>query len=303
MTRFLPFVALVLSGCPFVFGPPDLTNVALETDADTDVDSDADADTDTDVDTDTTIPGATPLVVSAAVQFTAIDHIDIQFSIADSDDDLLGGKVRLFDGTNELEAWDIPADILIWDPAGLSTVEHFVPIPCTGYHPELSLVVDDLAGHVSAKLPIVYDVVSVAVPSGPTTNTGILVPSLPATFCSATNLVNSDFQKPPMEDDYFSFTNPIASNLILSVDWDPALEVDIDLKLDATEGTLTPRLTVEAAKKSAGAKLHLDEKAYRWLHNEDPMAVEKLSDGIRKFNADARKLERYAQTLVAQQVG
>lgn len=39
-------------------------------------------------------------------------------------------------------------------------------------------------------------------------------------------------------------------------------------------------------------KIHLDEKAFRWLHNEDQMAVEKLSDGIRKFAADAIKLER-----------
>lgn len=39
-------------------------------------------------------------------------------------------------------------------------------------------------------------------------------------------------------------------------------------------------------------KIHLDEKAFRWLHNEDQMAVEKLSDGIRKFAADAVKLEQ-----------
>lgn len=38
-------------------------------------------------------------------------------------------------------------------------------------------------------------------------------------------------------------------------------------------------------------KIHLDEKAFRWEHNEDRMAVEKLSDGIRKFAADAVKLE------------
>lgn len=35
----------------------------------------------------------------------------------------------------------------------------------------------------------------------------------------------------------------------------------------------------------------LDEKKFRWLHNEDEMAVDKLSDGIRKFAADAVKLE------------
>ncbi len=35
------------------------------------------------------------------------------------------------------------------------------------------------------------------------------------------------------------------------------------------------------------------------MHNEDPMAVDKLSDGIRKFYADARKLEKYAESLMA----
>ena len=42
----------------------------------------------------------------------------------------------------------------------------------------------------------------------------------------------------------------------------------------------------------------LDEKAFRWLHNQDAMAVEKLSEGIRKFYADARKLEKYALAKV-----
>lgn len=46
------------------------------------------------------------------------------------------------------------------------------------------------------------------------------------------------------------------------------------------------------AQASDLEKIHLDEKAFRWLHNEDQMAVEKLSDGIRKFAADAVKLER-----------
>ena len=31
------------------------------------------------------------------------------------------------------------------------------------------------------------------------------------------------------------------------------------------------------------------------MHNEDAMAVEKLSEGIRKFYADARKLEEFAR--------
>jgi transaldolase len=54
------------------------------------------------------------------------------------------------------------------------------------------------------------------------------------------------------------------------------------------------------AKSSSATWIHLDEKGFRCLHNEDAMAVEKLSEGIRKFYADARKLEQYAQAKVAQ---
>lgn len=51
------------------------------------------------------------------------------------------------------------------------------------------------------------------------------------------------------------------------------------------------RVFVFAAKACDLEKIHLDEKCFRWQHNEDRMAVEKLSDGIRKFAADAIKLE------------
>ena len=69
--------------------------------------------------------------------------------------------------------------------------------------------------------------------------------------------------------------------------------------LEKMDGELTPRLTPEAARASSEGKVSLDEKAYRWLHNEDPMAVEKLSEGIRRFDADARKLEQWAASAVA----
>jgi transaldolase len=69
--------------------------------------------------------------------------------------------------------------------------------------------------------------------------------------------------------------------------------------LQKMDGELTPRLTPEAARASAEERLSLDEKTYRWLHNEDPMAVDKLSEGIRRFDADARKLEQWAASAVA----
>jgi transaldolase len=45
--------------------------------------------------------------------------------------------------------------------------------------------------------------------------------------------------------------------------------------------------------KGTMEKLQLDEKRFRWFLNENAMATEKLAEGIRIFNADAVKLEKY----------
>ena len=63
------------------------------------------------------------------------------------------------------------------------------------------------------------------------------------------------------------------------------------------------KLDPAAAKGSKDERLHLSEKAFRWMHNEDAMATEKLAEGIRKFNSDAQKLEEYALSQVAEKVG
>jgi transaldolase len=70
---------------------------------------------------------------------------------------------------------------------------------------------------------------------------------------------------------------------------------DLLAQLENTQGEVTRQLSVESAKASQATKLHLDEKTFRWMHNEDAMAVEKLSEGIRKFYADTHKLEQYVR--------
>ncbi|KAL3104136.1 hypothetical protein niasHS_002163 [Heterodera schachtii] len=52
-----------------------------------------------------------------------------------------------------------------------------------------------------------------------------------------------------------------------------------------------PTMTVENAKKCELEQIEVDEKIFRWQMNEDAMADEKLADGIRRFAADAIKLE------------
>jgi transaldolase len=78
---------------------------------------------------------------------------------------------------------------------------------------------------------------------------------------------------------------------------------DLIDKMQAAQGEIPAALTPEKAKESKDEKLHLDEKAFRWLHNEDAMATDKLAEGIRKFYADARKLEQYAHSQVKEKVG
>jgi transaldolase len=75
---------------------------------------------------------------------------------------------------------------------------------------------------------------------------------------------------------------------------------DLLEQMENTTGEVDRRLSVETAKASDAKKIHLNEKKFRWMHNEDAMAVAKLSEGIRHFYADARKLEQFAQSKVVQ---
>ncbi|HUN68763.1 MAG TPA: transaldolase [Burkholderiales bacterium] len=73
---------------------------------------------------------------------------------------------------------------------------------------------------------------------------------------------------------------------------------DLLEKLNSISGSVERILSPEKAKSLSIEKTPLNEAAFRWQHNEDAMAVEKLSDGIRKFDADARKLERAVSALI-----
>jgi transaldolase len=58
---------------------------------------------------------------------------------------------------------------------------------------------------------------------------------------------------------------------------------------EPAERKLSPAISAESKLE----KLSLDEKKFRWLFNENAMATEKTSEGIRLFNADAVKLDQF----------
>jgi len=74
---------------------------------------------------------------------------------------------------------------------------------------------------------------------------------------------------------------------------------DLLQRLEATSGDVEARLTVEAARAQSVERMPLDEPSFRWQHNEDAMATEKLAEGIRAFDADARKLAALIAELPA----
>lgn len=63
-------------------------------------------------------------------------------------------------------------------------------------------------------------------------------------------------------------------------------------ELHGSDGALERALDPETSTDNQLTKLNLDEKMFRWMHNEDPMAVEKLGQGIRSFAADTLKVEK-----------
>jgi transaldolase len=74
-------------------------------------------------------------------------------------------------------------------------------------------------------------------------------------------------------------------------------------ELENAEGTVKRELDPVKARDSKEQRLSLEEKTFRWMHNEDSMATEKLAEGIHKFNSDAHRLQQFALSRVAETIG
>jgi len=69
-------------------------------------------------------------------------------------------------------------------------------------------------------------------------------------------------------------------------------------KLSESYDPVTRKLDPEKAKTAKIDRLKMDEKKFRWLLNENAMATDKLSEGIRKFAADIVKLEKFVASKI-----
>ena len=69
-------------------------------------------------------------------------------------------------------------------------------------------------------------------------------------------------------------------------------------QLQASSEPLARRLDPAEAALAGAEKISLNESDFRFLYNEDAMAVEKTADGIRKFSADIVKLEKLVASMM-----
>jgi len=69
-------------------------------------------------------------------------------------------------------------------------------------------------------------------------------------------------------------------------------------ELEASTETVEACLNLDDAQKLDMEKISLDEATFRWMLNEDQMATEKLSEGIRKFAVDQVKMDNMVRERI-----
>lgn len=127
---------LLSSGCPFVFSPPDLSNVDMApTDGATDGQSD-------------TGPYDVPVVLSLSGR-RGLDYLRLEIALEDADLDLVGGTIELTSSAGEEVSLRIPDDISNWRADGVSFLDLPMPfLSCEeGYNVAWTAHAVDAAGH------------------------------------------------------------------------------------------------------------------------------------------------------------
>lgn len=75
---------------------------------------------------------------------------------------------------------------------------------------------------------------------------------------------------------------------------------DLLEKLTNSTDDVVQKLDASAYADADIEKIALDEKTFRWMMNEDPMATEKLAEGIRNFAKDIVSLEKIVSAKISQ---
>ncbi len=247
-----PGAVLFLAGCPYIFGPPDMSNVSddggndddpTDGDADTDSDSDSDADGDTDEDTDTIDTDIDPILLPVVTTFDIsprLEALTIQLEVTDVQNDLDGGSLEISDGT-DIITLDIPGDLDDWNGQGVLS-NHVLPLDKTWLFPDLdpgvafdpdcdvgsdltwSLTAVDAAGHRSAPLETRLVVAAFGVlpePDFPYIAVGVPPFVVCAEFEGATDFGRyNDFE-------FVEFSSQTTDTYLFELAWEKQVDLDI----------------------------------------------------------------------------
>jgi len=239
---------LLLAGCPFIFGPPDMSNVSDEggtddtTDGDADTDTDGDGDADTDEDTDTTDtdidPGLLPVVHSFDLS-PRMDSVMLEFDVTDAQGDLDGGSVEISNGT---DGWTlaIPGGIDDWHTPGksfhsLEMQDWLFPDldPGPAYDPDCdagsdltwSLTAVDDAGHRSAAFQTPLSIPTMGllpdIDPYPYLDAGVPPFVLCAEFEDATQFARQN------DIEAVKFLTPVTGDYLFQLKWQKDADLDI----------------------------------------------------------------------------
>lgn len=181
---------LVLFACPFVSGPPDLSQVDAVADSAVDI-----------LDTaPTTGPEGPEPHLDALTVTPEADRYDLSFTAVDGDLDIDGGTLRLSVGA-DVRTFAIPADLRAWSADGQGIASWTADVPCLGASVEWTAVLTDRAAHVSAPRVAAIDLTGLGTAAeGPTVDVG--TPRLPATVCGAVDATgDEDRVRLTIEDD------------------------------------------------------------------------------------------------------
>jgi len=264
-----PPLLLLLLGCPYIFGGPDLSNVG---DGPGPAPTDTTPTTETGPDTATTPPtgdtepidtddtgsptptGATahtgPTVVSGLTGDTGpvgtapvieeltlgyrYDGMVIAATLSDVDGDLDGGSVTLTDGKAS-ETYLLPDDVISWDPkTGEARFSYRPSDYCDGIDRSFRVYATDSRGNSGGDAPVSADIFGV----GKLVETGsYFTPvgeiEVPAVFCAEADT--------GYDEDYVQFRVPTPGLYDVTLGWEGA--ADLDLWLSRNYYTVASSIT------------------------------------------------------------
>ena len=214
-----------LTGCPYLFDPPDLSHVPCSGDG---------------CDDTATLPGSAPTVVQFEVSPRS-DGVVVHFALADLDADLVGGSIDLSDGSKHY-VLSVPADIDEWEPSGTSTVTLYRGpwLDCTTPVSESwTLVPTDLAGHAGEAGATELVVAAIGLlPETPQPNLwptdGATVPNPPPLMGCASWEVDAGDPRPDNQQlredvEALYVTTPAPGDYVVQLWWTTACDVDLTI--------------------------------------------------------------------------